>query len=315
MGSDRSGPVGVERHRVVKLDGADPRLVLGAFHPFGSDPTSRWWPDAFARAVHTPLGPATVRFRWNPAGEAEATAWGGADAADWLLASAPRWLGVGDDRSGWEPARHPVVAELDRRHPGLRVGASAMVWTELAPIVLGQRVTTEDAARSWRRMVAAWGAAAPGPAELELRLGPAPDDVAGRSYVELHRFDVERRRADSLVLAARRAGRLEEAATMTPQAALARIGALAGLGPWTATSTVIACHGDPDTVLLGDFWMPTLVSHAFTGERTRVDDARMLDLLAPFAGHRWRVCRLVLAAGMKLGRRAPRPALHRIASI
>ena len=36
---------------------------------------------------------------------------------------------------------------------------------------------------------------------------------------------------------------------------------------------------------------------ALAGE-PRADDARMLDLLAPFAGHRGRVCVLLAAAGV-----------------
>lgn len=309
------GPAAIERSRTVRLAGVDPRAGLGAFHPFRSDPTCRWWPDAFARAVHTPAGPGTVRFRWHPSGEATITAWGTADSVDWLLAAAPRWLGLHDERAGWNPKAHRRVAELDRRHPGLRLGASGLVWTELAPVVLGQRVTTEDAGRAWKRLVISWGSAAPGPAELGVWLGPAPAQLAVRSYAELHRFDVERRRADALLRAARRADRLEEAAGLAPADALVRLTAVPGLGSWTATSTAIACHGDPDLVLLGDFWMPTLVSYAFTGERRRVGDDRMLELLAPFAGHRWRVCRLVLAGGVGLARRAPRPAFHRIARI
>jgi 3-methyladenine DNA glycosylase/8-oxoguanine DNA glycosylase len=311
-----SGEVsGIERSRTVRLGGIDPRAALGAFSPFRSDPACRWWPDAFARAVHTPSGPGTIRFRWQPSGEVTVTAWGSPDAVDRLLGAAPRWLGRHDERAGWDPRAHPRVAELDRRHPGLRLGASGLVWAELVPVVLGQRVTTEDAARAWQRLVTAWGCAAPGPAELGLRLGPAPGQLAARGYAELHRFDVERRRADALLPAAQRADRLEEAAELAPVDALGRLSAVPGLGPWTATSTVAASHGDPDVVVLGDFWMPTLLSYALTGERQRVGDDRMLELLAPFAGHRWRVCRLVLADGVRRARRAPRPAFHRIAHL
>lgn len=312
----RSGGAGeIERSRSLRLRGVDPRAVLGAFSALRSDPTCRWWPDGFARAVHTPPGAGTIQFAWRSDGEVTVTAWGSADTVDWLLGAAPRWLGLHDERAGWDPTAHPRVAELDRRQPGLRLGASGLVWTELAPVVLGQRVTTEDAARAWKHLVANWGAVAPGPPELGLRLGPTPEQLARRTYVDLHRVDVERRRADTLVRAARHARRLEESARLTPADAVRRLTAVSGLGPWTATSTVVASHGAPDVVVLGDFWLPTLVSSALTGERRRVGDERMLELLAPFAGHRWRVCRLVLTAGVGLARRAPRPAFHRIARL
>ena len=72
--------------------------------------------------------------------------------------------------------------------------------------------------KSWQRIVYQWGEPAPGPCEL--RLPPTPEVVAAKTYVDLHRFNVERRRADAILLAARRANRLEEAATMATADAL-----------------------------------------------------------------------------------------------
>jgi 3-methyladenine DNA glycosylase/8-oxoguanine DNA glycosylase len=299
----------VSHQRVVRLDGVDVRSTLRPFGVFRRDPTHRWWPDAFARAVHTPAGAGTVLFRWNRTGEVTVTAWG--DGSAWLVDAAPRWLGAHDDPSAFDPASLPRLQQLWRRRGNFRLGASGLIWQELAAVVLGQRVTTEAASESWRRIVRAWGVPAPG--GLGLWLAPPPEAIACRTYVELHRFNVERRRADALVLAARRADRLEEAAAMTVADALVRLSALPGLGAWTATSTAASSHGDPDTVVLGDYGLPTMVSHAFTGDARRVvGDDRMLELLAPFAGHRWRVVRLLSNSGMGAPRRAPRARNPRI---
>ena len=54
--------------------------------------------------------------------------------------------------------------------------------------------------------------------------------------------------------------------------------------------------GDADAVSVGDYHLPSLVSWALAGER-RGTDERMLELLAPFAGHRGRVIRLLAGAG------------------
>jgi hypothetical protein len=54
-------------------------------------------------------------------------------------------------------------------------------------------------------------------------------------------------------------------------------------------------------VTVGDFHLPNIVAFALTGQ-ARADDARMLELLEPFRGHRGRVCQLIMAAGI----RAPR---------
>lgn len=290
----------------------DVRRTLTPLGVFRSDPTHRWWPHAFARAVRTPSGPATVRLSW-PTGRdrdrcVEVDAWG--EGADWLVDVAPRWLGVDDDPSTFDPGANGRLAELWRRRGRWRLGASGVIWQELAASIVGQRVTVVSAASSWRRICATWGEPAPGP--LDLLLPPSPSALAGVSYVELHRCGVERRRADALVRAARHAARLEEAATMPADEALARLSVLPGLGPWTASSTVATSHGDPDVVVVGDDGIPTLVSYGLTGAVGRVDDARMLELLEPFAGHRWRVVRLLYVAGTRPPRRAPRARNPRI---
>ncbi len=94
--------------------------------------------------------------------------------------------------------------------------------------------------------------------------------------------------------------------------AAARLTAVSGIGIWTATSTLTASHGDPDTVIIGDYGLPTLVSYAFTGSPERVDDDRMLELLQPFSGHRSRVVRLLYDSGVHPPRRAPRARNPRI---
>ncbi|CAN5561937.1 3-methyladenine DNA glycosylase [soil metagenome] len=288
--------------RTVACAGFDVRTTLAPFGLFSSDPTHTWWPSGFARAVLTTDGPGTVAFRWRPDGEVDVEAWG--PGAAWLLDAAPRWLGCDDDPSSFRPAAGTRLAERWRRHGSFRLGRSGLIWQEVAATILGQRVTGVDAMRSWRRLVETWGEPAPGPHGL--RLPPAPSALAGRCYRELHPFGVERRRADALVLAARRADRLEEAATMPVNEALVRLSALSGLGAWTATATAALSHGDPDVVIVGDYGIPTLVSYAFTGSSQRIDDERMFELLEPFVGHRWRVVRLLYCMGVSPPRRAPR---------
>jgi 3-methyladenine DNA glycosylase/8-oxoguanine DNA glycosylase len=214
-----------------------------------------------------------------------------------------------DDVAGFDPSLHPTIADWARRHPGIRLPAAGVIWQELLLVLLGQRVTTEEAVKSWARIVYAWGEPAPGPCEL--RLPPTPEVVATKSYVDLHRVNVERRRADAILLAARRSNRLEEAATMTPVDARVRLSALPGLGAWTATSVITATHGDPDTIVLRDYGLPTLVNYAFTGDarRLRADeggDEIMCRHLAPWAGHRQRIVRLLYTAGISVPRRGPR---------
>jgi len=274
---------------------------------YRNDPTHDRTHRSFAKAVLTPHGPGAMRVLWDADGAVLAEAWG--DGADWLLERADAWVGLRDDVTGFDPSMHPTVERWWRDHGRVRLPSIGVIWQELVLVLLGQRVTAEEASKSWNRMCRNWGQTAPGPCDL--LLPPAPDVVSRLAYSDLHRLNVERRRADAIVLAARRANRLEEAATMPAAAAIERLSVLPGLGAWTATATSLSSHGDPDVIVLRDYGLPTLVNYAFTGESKRLDPDRggddiMAAHLAPWAGHRQRIVRLIMAAGIAVPRRAPR---------
>ena len=299
--------MGSHGRRRLEVGDIDLPTTLQMIGIYGSDPTFRRSNREFSKAVLTPEGPGTLRLRWDGSGEVVAESWG--DGGGWLLERAPHWLGLHDDLTGFDPSLHPTVAEMWRRHGRFRLAASGVIWQDLVLVILGQRVTTEEAARSWNRMCRTWGEPAPGPCDLWMP--PRPEVIASLSYTDLHRINVERRRADAILLAAKRANRLEEAATMTVPDALRRLCALPGLGIWTATATVLASHGDPDTLVLRDYGMPTLVHYAFTGRTERLPpddggDEIMCGHLEPWRGHRQRIIRLLHAAGVSAPRRAPK---------
>ena len=293
--------------RVLQTGDIDLRATMKPIGVYPRDPTTRWTANSFAKAVLTPDGPGTMLLGWDGRGTTTVEAWG--SGADWLVDRAPHWVGLHDDLEGFDPALHPKISEWWRRHAGIRLPAAGVIWQELLLVLLGQRVTSEEAVKSWARMVDAWGEPAPGPCEL--RLPPTPEVVASKTYVDLHRFNVERRRADAILLAARRANRLEEAAAMAPAQARVRLSALPGLGEWTATSVITATHGDPDTIVLRDYGLPTMVNYAFTGDARRVPadeggDEIMCRHLAPWTGHRQRIVRLLYTVGVSVPRRGPR---------
>ena len=160
-------------------------------------------------------------------------------------------------------------------------------------VTLEQRVATREAWRNWRGLVHALGEPAPGPL-LGLWVPPSPERMARTPYEVLHRFGVERRRADSIRRLAVVARRLEEAVSLPLETAYRRLRAIPGVGPWTAAGTAMIALGDADAVALGDLHLPHMVTWALAGER-RGSDARMLELLEPYRGHRARVVRLLLA--------------------
>jgi 3-methyladenine DNA glycosylase/8-oxoguanine DNA glycosylase len=86
--------------------------------------------------------------------------------------------------------------------------------------------------------------------------------------------------------------------TPTPHAALRkRLLAVRGIGPWTTEMILGFGAGDPDAAITGDLHLPHLVTWALAGEPFGSDE-RMLALLEPFRGQRFRVTRLLQAAGL-----------------
>ena len=234
-----------------------------------------------------------------------AAAWG--PGAAWLLRELPGLLGADDDRAGFEPA-HPVLRELSVRHPGVRVGRSGRVLEALVPAVLEQKVVGVEARRAWRYLLLKFGDPAPGPAPAGMRVPPPPRVWRRIPSWEWHRAGVEGVRARTIIGAAEVAGRLEEIVTMPSGAADLRLRSLPGIGVWTSAEVRQRACGDADAVSVGDYHLPSAVGWALAGRV--VDDAGMLELLAPYAGHRHRAARLVELGGIRPPRRGPRMSVR-----
>ncbi|HZD18183.1 MAG TPA: DNA-3-methyladenine glycosylase 2 family protein [Actinomycetota bacterium] len=263
------------------------------------DPTMRIASGEVVRASRTPDGPASVRFVKAPGG-IEVEAWG--HGAAWILEHAPAWLGVLDDDSGFEPPPG-LVRDLWRRHRGLRIPRTGLVTERLIPVILGQKVTGQEARRTYRRLAAALAEPAPGPSGLSLP--PDPSRVPELPYQDFHPFGIERRRAELLRAACARSGWFEAAAELPLEEARARLGAVGGIGPWTVAEVARTALGDTDAVSVGDFHVPNVVCWALAGE-PRGSNERMLELLEPYRPHRGRVQRLLEVAGIRAPAFGPR---------
>jgi len=268
------------------------------------DPAMRVGPGEVWRATRTPDGPVTTRVT-AAAGELTMRAWG--PGAAWALDAFPALVGQLDDDSDFSP-RDAVVADLRRRLRGLRLCRTGAVFEAVVPSIIEQKVIGMEARLSYGRLVRAVGEPAPGPNPLRLTVPPAAAVVARTPPHVFHRFGIERKRADAVRLAAAYAHRLEEAPTVE------RLTTLPGIGPWTASEVRLVAVGDPDSVSVGDYHLPNLVAFSLAGE-ARADDARMLELLEPYRGHRGRVIRLLEAGGRMPARRGPRLPLNPIAHL
>jgi 3-methyladenine DNA glycosylase/8-oxoguanine DNA glycosylase len=280
----------------------DLHLTLGRLAHGTGDPTVRVEPDGVWRATRTPDGPATEHVTMDN-GTIVVQVWG--PGAGWLLDAAPDLLGLHDDPAGFQP-QHRIIHQLHRRFRGLRIGRTNAVVEALIPAILEQKVVGQQARHSFRALVRTLGEPAPGPGGLHLQ--PDPQRLAETPYYEFHPLGIERKRAEVLREVGRHAARLERVASG------GRLWAIPGIGAWTAAEVAAVAFGDPDAVSVGDFHIPHLVAWALAGE-PRGTDQRMLELLAPYAGNRGRVIRLLETSGLTAPRFGPRLPVRSIARL
>ncbi|GAA0424284.1 3-methyladenine DNA glycosylase [Leifsonia naganoensis] len=283
----------------------DVPATLGLLGRGPYDPTTQWDLGGVWRTWRTPHGPATLRIH-RPArdGSIRATAWG--PGAAWAVDAVPALLGRDDDWSGLDVSGHPLLRGSLHRNPGLRLARTGRLLEALLPAIIEQRVTSLEAYRSWARLLRWYGEPAPGPAPEGMRVVPTIEQWRGIPSWDWHRAGVDPRRARAVQAVLVVATSLERAAERaeTLAAAADALRTVPGVGQWTAAETLQRSHAHPDLVSVGDYHLAHYVGEALIGRR--VDDDGMLELLEPWAGHRQRVVRLILASGFRFERRGPR---------
>jgi endonuclease III len=263
------------------------------------DPAHRFVDGGFWWATATPEGAGTLTLSTRGT-VVFAHAWG--DGAAWLLARVPALLGERDDWTGIDVSAYPALGRVLRARPGMRLCATGLVMEALVPAVLEQRVTGMEARRAWRALLHWYGTPAPGPTPLPMRVPPSAQVLRSIPTWDWHRMGVDRQRTQAIRAAASVAGRLEES---TAESVLTRLRIVPGIGEWTAAETAQRAFGHPDAVSVGDFHIKNWVVYALTG-RPRGTDLEMVELLAPWAGQRQRVVRLIELAGVGAPRFGPR---------
>jgi 3-methyladenine DNA glycosylase/8-oxoguanine DNA glycosylase len=285
--------------------------VLGPLYRGTGDPTMRIGRGGITRATWMPSGAATLEIRSD--GETVAAeAWG--PGAEEALDRVPALLGLDDDDRAFDPSLHPQVAALARARPGLRLGRTGSVLEALVPAILEQKITGSEAFRSFRRLVRALGIAAPG--DLGLWMPARGAGLAALPSWTFPSIGIEPRRGALLRRVAADGPRLEALAAASREAAGggrgaaeldARLRAYPGIGPWTSAEVRVRALGDPDAVSVADAHLSNVVAWNLAGE-PRGTDERMLELLAPWAGHRARVIRLLELGGRTPPKYGPRIA-------
>ncbi len=269
--------------------------VRGAKNPVLVGPTESWW------STRTPDGLGTLAMNRIADTVVEAQAWG--PGAEWLLDQTPKLLGADDDVSGFKPEGE--LGRLWRKKPFL-MARTDRPWDAIVGAVFGQKVQTFHAKKSRKALARKYGDPAPGPKAGWIL--PPPETVAEMGYANFHPLNVERKRAEILIRVANELRRIGDLSDRTPAQAQARLQRIRGIGPWTAAMITATSMGDADAVPVGDLHIPNTVAWLLAKEE-RANDDRMLELLEPYAGHRWRVIRLAKSSG-PAPRRGPRLDLY-----
>lgn len=300
------------------VGGPDGTPGAGAWLAFRQEPRR---PDgAPAPADEGPV-PVLLRLDQLDASRVRVRAWTAAPDDDGAVAAtaaseAATLLGAADDWTACErlldargDEQSTALARVRRRHPGVRLPATGRLVEQLVTVVLEQKVTHDEARRSWRELLRTVGEHPPGPAPRGMLLPPTPAQLRGIPSWTWHRLGVQPPLAATIQRVAERASALRRLGAAGPAdvdaaAELAdRLTAIRGIGAWTAAETLQRSHGAADLVAVGDYHLAHRVGEALTGRRT--DDAGMLALLEPWRGHRQRVVRLIGLSGFQHQRRGP----------
>jgi 3-methyladenine DNA glycosylase/8-oxoguanine DNA glycosylase len=277
----------------AKLEPFDVDRTFGV-HRFGAyDPTVVRRPRGIEKAFVWSGSPHTLRV--TAAGgaiEIEAT---GPDA-EGVLADFTSALETSDGYETFAPDE-VLLSRLHREQPGMRLVRVPWRFELAACAVLQQRVTTREAMQQWRHVAQRYGEDAMG-----LRAFPGIERVAQMESWRFEELGVDPKRARTLTVLAREALRRKTFDQLDLGLVRKQLLAVRGVGPWTSEMTMGFAYGDPDALPLGDLHLPHLVSWALE-RKPRSTDERMVQLLEPFRGHRFRVTRLLLASGISVPRR------------
>jgi 3-methyladenine DNA glycosylase/8-oxoguanine DNA glycosylase len=251
---------------------------------FGAyDPTVRRERGLLRKAFDTADGPCVAEVRAEEDGVVVTAEGAGAEVAVADFAAAL----VQDDGHGAFAPESPLLSRLHRTHRGMRLVRVPWRFDLAAVAVLQQRVTTREAMQQWGLIVRKYG-----PRVGELRAFPSAERVARMASWQFQELGLDPKRARTMVVLARELVRRNTLAETDLALVRKRLLAVRGVGPWTTDMILGFAYGDPDALPLGDLHLPHLITWALARESPG-SDARMVELLEPYRGHRFRIVRLL----------------------
>jgi len=145
-------------------------------------------------------------------------------------------------------AADPLLGPSVRARPGLRIPGAWDPFETCVRAILGQQVSVRAATTFAGRLVEAFGARSPTPADGLTHLFPTPEQLASASLGEI---GLTRARAESIRCVARSAQVLRQRPESLEGLA-DRLRTLPGVGPWTAHYLAMRAFGEVDAFPSGD---------------------------------------------------------------
>ena len=318
---------------VLQRGQGDPAVQVdrGSFGsgPAGTPGAGAWICRRVYSGTGEELGQVTYRLhqvsasavRVRTAATSESLAVTAAHQAHGLLGGEDDWTELELLLNGLGGRISKTLAEVRRRHPGVRLPATGALFDQLVVATLEQKVTHQQARHTWRHLLRRHGQQPPGfpnsSAPEGMRLPLSAAQLRHVPSWQWHQMWVQPQLAKTVLRVAERAAAVHRLGVATPLETR-RVGELSeqltavpGIGRWTTAEALQRSHGAADLPAVGDFHLAHFVGEALTGRRT--DDAGMLELLEPFRPHRQRIIRLLKLSGFRNQRFGPRlaPEDHR----
>jgi 3-methyladenine DNA glycosylase/8-oxoguanine DNA glycosylase len=175
----------------------------------------------------------------------------------------------------------PIMAALSRKHAGLRPWSAGSLFEGVVSSIVGQSISVAAAATTERRLYQRFnnGLHLDG---REFWPPPRPEQLASSSAAFVRESGVTTKRAEALVAVATLfASKLSaEAFNADPVAAVERLAAISGIGPWTVQSALLWGIAAPDAHPTRD----VALLRAARVHYPEVNDLKDLDRVA----ERWR---------------------------
>lgn len=261
---------------------------LQCFGPY--DPTAELTHDLFRKAFFYDGEACAVEiFRENDGVEVVAHA-PDASISTALLEEMLRGLSQNDSYNAF-PTEDSGVLRLHRLFPGLRLLRMPWLYDLTCSTILQQRIRSVDAMSDWRRIAVRYGIQGP----LGLKVFPSAEMLARVPMFALQQMGMDMQRARTLLRFAQESRFVPLKPQFSFDQLRDRLLRVPGIGPWTTESVLGYGAGDTDAAIPGDLHLPRILCYALAGEMNGSDE-RMMELLEPFRGHRFRVIRLMYAA-------------------